>query len=234
MTRNLLLYNEIEQISKFIDKKNNFGLFQLLKSKGDIIDLLNIFKNTIFDSNENITFKIELDSFTGDLLLSREEFLNNIPERKSKDIEIDNLKINLGYPRVYSKNFSKNIFTSIKKINNIDIDISDIELLSKYIPVKTYKKIFTHIKANFIEQINNIFLYKTKSEKYKKKIEFNLSGIYELLYHTSKYSYEYLTQLKLVLMRDGNFRYEDFNNITVDEAIYFYKSLQELNKETDE
>lgn len=234
MTRNLLLYNEIEQISKYIDKKNTYSLFQSLAYKGDIIDLLNIFKNTLFEVNENITFKIELKDYTGDLLLSPEEFLNNIPEKKIKNVVIDDLNITLGYPIIYTKNFAKNILTCVKKINGLDIDTPGLEEISKHISIKTYNKLFKYINENFIKQINNVFLYNTKSGKYNKKIKFNLQGIYELLFYTTKYSYEYLTQLKLVLMRDGNFRYTDFNNITVEEAIHFYKSLIELTKETDE
>ena len=60
------------------------------------------------------------------------------------------------------------------------------------------------------------------------KFTFNNEDVINILVVVCKYSLSYLQQLKVILMKESNFTYTDFDRITVEQSINYYKVLKEM------
>jgi len=234
MTQYSLSYNDIEEACNNINSKNYDNLFLCFSKHGNVINFFHIVKNTLFKNKETTSFKLQNKEFSGDLVLSRDEFLTNIPLNKKTTLKLDNIEFELSYPSFFSINEKQNYLTSIKKINGIKIKRKNIIPIANNLSIKSFKKINEHIIDNYISEIDKIVIFDTSSDKTKKIFNFNTSEIFQLIGYICKYEPKYLQQLRLVLMKEGNFLYRDFDSINVEEAQQYYKLLEEMMRKSNE
>ena len=233
MKLNLLTYNDIENVTKIIVNNNIEGLFEFCSKYNNIIELLLNFKNTLFENKETISVNISVDNFKGDVILDRKDSLVNLPQDEIHNVIVSNLNLKIGYPVIKYENFELNKLTCIKSVDGFDLKDDDIIQLIESMPIAMYKEVHDYIENNVISKLNNVYLYYTKNELYRNKFEFTLEGIINLFVTLCKYDIEYLTKIKLILIKEGNFNLLDFNHITVEQANIFYKLLKELYDESD-
>jgi len=231
MKQRLLTFNDIEEVTKTIVNNDLEGLFHFCSKYDNVIDILKVYKNTLFENKVTTSIYVSTEDFKGDIVADRPNILYNFPNYEYKNVIVDNINFKLTYPKVLYQDFDKNKFTCIREINGNKVTSDDIQALISSIPISFYKKIIKKIDDNIISDINNIFLLHTKNEKYCKKFNFSLDGILNLFLILCKYDTEYLMKLKLILIKEGNFALQDFSTITIEQSNTYYKLLKELYRD---
>ncbi len=231
MKPHLLTFNDIEEVTKIIVNNDLEGLFHFCSRYNSIIDILKVYKNTLFENKETTSIYVSTEDFKGDIVTERSNVLYNLPSYEHKNVVINNINFKLSFPKILYQDFDKNKFTCIKEVNGESVTVEDVYTLISNIPVSFYKKLIKEIDDNIISDIDNIFLLYTKNAKYCKKFEFSLDGILNLLLILCKYDTEYLMKLKLILIKEGNFSLQDFSTITIEQSNMYYKLLKELYRD---
>jgi len=129
-------------------------------------------------------------------------------------------------------NFDINKLSSIKQINGNYIDVSYVKEIATNISLKTYKELLDIINTSFILNLNKVLIFNHKNKDFKSDFSFDIYKFYKLLILVCKYSQDYLNQLKLILMKESNFSFGDFKEITVEESINYYKLLKKFTNES--
>jgi len=228
----LLTFSDVEKITKYLNTNNLESLFSFFSTKGDILQILKIVKNTIYNSKEDVAFEIDKPGFKGDIIISKNDFIPNIPKDKVITVNINNINFTLGYPSIVDSNFDINKLSSIKQINGNYIDVSYVKEIATNISLKTYKELLDIINTSFILNLNKVLIFNHKNKDFKSDFSFDIYKFYKLLILVCKYSQDYLNQLKLILMKESNFSFGDFKEITVEESINYYKLLNKFTNES--
>jgi hypothetical protein len=231
MKRPLLTFNDVEEITKILVNNDFEGLYKFCGQYNNIIELLTSFKNTTLDNKESISINVDTTDFKGSVIVDRKDVLNELPEDNVVDIEINGLTIGLGYPSILFSDFTLNKLTCIKYIDSIPLESKDVIKIAENMSISLFKDIEKEIENHIISKLNSLYIFYTKNELYRKKFEFNLDGIIGLFLSICKYEVEYLMKLKLILIKEGNFSYQDFDKMTVEQADIYYKLLKELYKD---
>ena len=142
MKLNLLTYNDVENVTKIIVNNNIEGLFEFCSKYNNINELLLNFKNTLFENKETISVNVSVDNFKGDIILDRKDSLVNLPEDKTHDVIVGNLKLQIGFPVIKYKNFELNKLTCIKSVDGFDLKDDDIIQLVESMPIAMYKEVY--------------------------------------------------------------------------------------------
>lgn len=231
MKPRLLTFNDVELVTKIIINNDVMGLYEFCTQYNNIIDLLKKFKNTLFESKDSVSVKISTENFTGDVVIERHNVLKGLPENDPISVDIGNLTLTLGYPKIAFPNFELNKLTCIKAINGIEVHEKDISQLIYKMPLSLYKDISNYIEENIISKLNNTYIYYTINKSYRSKFTFDLDGLINLFIIICKYDIDYLMKLKLILVKEGNFNLKDFSYITVEETNKYYKLLKDIYKD---
>jgi len=236
MISSLLSFNDIEEIASYIETKDEINLLKFISNKGDIIDFLHTIRNSIYYQKPTVSFKIKSENFSADMVFDKSQFLYNIPNKEFLSLNYNKLIFNFSYPTVHSINPLDNILTCIKSINNKQFNINQMQELKEIVgilPVKDYNYIIDYIKKNIISKLNTISIFDTKRD-IKTKFTFNNEDVINILFFVCKYSLSYLQQLKVILMKESNFTYTDFDRITVEQSINYYKVLKEMTNDREQ
>ena len=230
MISSSLAFNDIEYLSKQLETRNSKTIFDYLYKFETIIDFLHCIKNTIFSVSEYSSFKID----KGDLALSSSEFLTNIPDKKIYTYKNNGLVYTLTYPKLKSGTYKQNLKTCILDINNCKLSSLEIEEVIQKLCITDYKALINFIEKNIISALNKIIIYNTKSEKYRKSFVYNNYSIYELLFCVCKYHLEYLHKIRIIMFKECNFSYREFETMTVEEINKYYKLLKQMYDRSNE
>ena len=155
----LLTFNDIEYLTSQIDVNNIDNVFNFFKGS-NIIEYIETIKNTIYSNNENFTFPINTKKFKGDLILSKNEFLANIPRNRLFTKNIDGFKIEIKYPSAAIS--TDPTLDCIHKINNTIITEDNSNILNS-LRVSSYKKIKKFVHSDIISRLNKIVIRDTKT-----------------------------------------------------------------------
>tara|TARA_R110000851_G_scaffold330648_1_gene503688 strand:- start:2169 stop:2858 length:690 start_codon:yes stop_codon:yes gene_type:complete len=220
----LLTFNDIEYLTSQIDVNNIDNVFNFFKGS-NIIEYIETIKNTIYSNNENFTFPINTKKFKGDLILSKNEFLANIPRNRLFTKNIDGFKIEIKYPSAAIS--TDPTLDCIHKINNTIITEDNSNILNS-LRVSSYKKIKKFVHSDIISRLNKIVIRDTKNLDFRETFVYNSTNIYKLIFYACCYNINYLRKIRLILSKEGNMGYDTLGNITVEQSICYYKLLKEL------
>lgn len=221
----LLTFNDIEYLTTQIDANNIENVFNYLAKYDTIIDYIETVKNTIYSNNDNFSFPVKTKKFKGDLLLTKKEFLVNIPKKQTFRKTIDGLKFELKYPRV---TLDEDLLLScIYKINNIIIGENRYQVVNS-LPVSIYNQLINFIKNNIIFELDKIIIRNTKNLELKEDFTYNTNNVYKLIFYVCCYNINYLRKIRLILSKEGNLDHQTFDSMTVEQTVSYYKLLKEM------
>jgi len=101
-------------------------------------------------------------------------------------------------------------------------------MFTKKLPIDYYKELTDYIYDIIIPKLEDIRIYDTKNEEFKTNFTFSIQTLYELLFQICRYQPAYLKSLRIVLYKDGNFTYNDFDKFTVEEVVGYNKLIKEI------
>jgi len=221
-------FNEVEELTRLLESNNFPAVINNISKYNSVIDLLTRIKDTLFFEKESSKFYHLKNNKKTNLVLSSKEFLTNIPPDITTTINIKGLDFELGFPRICYTYFNKNLYTCIKSVDGISLDSNDIEMFTKKLPIDYYKELTDYIYDIIIPKLEDIRIYDTKNEEFKTNFTFSIQTLYELLFQICRYQPAYLKSLRIVLYKDGNFTYNDFDKFTVEEVVGYNKLIKEI------
>jgi len=232
MTSSLLSFNEIEEVTNYIENRNEDEIYNFISSKGNILRFLHIIRETIYNQTNTISFKLKNNKFQGDIVFDKFQFLNNLPKDNTFQYKDGNLLYTIGFPTICSRVPADNYFTCIKSINNTKFELdnlNELKIILNKLPVKMYNNLFLFIEKEIVSHLNKIKIFDTKRD-IDNIFTFNNESIIKVLLLACRYGLKYIKQLKIVLMKESNFTLSDFDRITVEQSIQYYKILKDLTK----
>ena len=230
MISSSLAFNDIEYLSKQLEIYNSKAVFDYLSKFDTVLDYFHCIKQTIFSVSEFSAFQID----KGELALSNNEFLTNIPSPQTFIYRDKKLEYKLTYPKIIFGTYKQNIRTSIIDINNCGLTSSQIEQVLFSLPVKEYRQLTNFIEDKIISKLNKIIVFDTKSEKHKKVFTYSTQELYKLLFYVCKYHLEYLRKIRILMFKECNFSHNEFNTMTVEEISKYYKLLKQMYDRSNE
>ena len=226
----MVSYNDVAKFTYYYEnnKENEcLDLLCKLSNTTNVIDILHFLKYEKF-AEDHSTIKLTIDS--KEIIVYEENFLLNIPELKPITISEGEFEFEIDYPSIIdyqclpmyclksiSCDESKFIFKSRKDYN--------------LIPVNIYNNIQSQIQP-YIDDINNILFYKVG--KYESRFFFDIRSILRTLYLTLVYSYKNIIREQLFLMKEYNFTYETFDNMSYVEVKHYLKEAVQQIKDLNE
>jgi hypothetical protein len=215
----MVSYNDITKLTFFHKNKQNTKIldyiFKLCNSN-NIIDILQFIKREKF-IEESSSIKLTYDE--KELIIFKENFLKNIPESEPKSIEYNEFEYTIDYPNII--NFKCSPVYCIKKIKyKSEEHILKTQEDYNLIPTKTYLDLKKHIDG-YITNLNNIHIYKVGS--IQSRFFLNTELIINIIYLAFVSSYKNLVQEQLFLMKEFNFTYDSFSNLSLHEIGHYLK-----------
>ena len=111
---------------------------------------------------------------------------------------------------------------------------SQIEQVLFSLPVKEYRQLTDFIEDKIVSKLNKIIVFDTKSEKHKKGFTYSTQELYKLLFYVCKYHLEYLRKIRIIMFKECNFSYKEFETMTVEEISKYYKLLKQMYDKPNE
>ena len=222
----MISYNDVLKVSKLYKHKQYDKVFSYITEKlpsKNIIDFLEKCKAEKFIETNDC---IKLDISKKELIIYKDDFLKNLPLDKEDIYHIDNYKITIGYPSTGSTLPA----SCIKRIQyqNIFLDVNPNNY--DYIPLSLVKKCTPYIKT-YLNKLNEMYVYYV-NEKYNSGFLYHKDIIINIIYLCFVQDYDSLIQQQLLLMKQYNFTYQDFNNITINSINAYVKIINlKLNKD---
>ena len=215
----MISYNDVIEISRLYSQKEFDTLFTYINKKSssnNIINFLLFCKNNRYkDKNDSI----KLTANKKELIVFKDNFLKNLPIYEEKKYKKDEFIITLGYP-------DSNSLLKASCIKNIEYNNTSLDFTTTDIPLFLFKKCEKEIDY-FFNKLKNTYTYYV-NKKYNSRFSYNKAIIINIVYLCFVQNYESLLQEQLTLMRDYNFTYQDFNEISIN-TINTYLKL--INKE---
>jgi len=116
----------------------------------------------------------------------------------------------------------------IIQYQNIFLDVNPNNY--DYIPLSLVKKCTPYIKT-YLNKLNEMYVYYV-NEKYNSGFLYHKDIIINIIYLCFVQDYDSLIQQQLLLMKQYNFTYQDFNNITINSINAYVKIINlKLNKD---
>ena len=157
----MVSYNNISKFTYYYENKLYDKILDLvfeLSNSTNIIDILQFIKQERF-VEENSSIKLNYND--KELIIFKEDFLNNIPQNCSNTITYDNFTFTIGYPNII--NYKCSSMYCIKKIEyNGEEHILKTQEDYNLIPVTLYKNLKNEIDK-YINLLNDIYIYKIGS-----------------------------------------------------------------------
>jgi hypothetical protein len=223
----MVSYNDITKLTFFHENKlhNNIldHIFNLCNSN-NIIDILQFIKQEKF-IEESSNIKINYDQ--KEIIIFKENFLNNIPELEPKSIVHNEFEYIIDYPNII--NYKCSPVYCIKKIkyNGEEYILKNQEDYN-LIPMKTYLDLKKHIDV-YITNLHKILIYKVGD--IQSRFFLNTELIINVIYLAFVSSYKNLIQEQLFLMKEFNFTYDSFSKLSSHEIGHYLKAgIKNINE----
>ena len=215
----MISYNDVIEISRLHSQNEIDTLFAYINKKSqskNIIELLSFCKKNKYQDK---TDSIKLNVNKKEIIIYKDNFLKRLPKYEEKKYKKDDFIITLSYPD--SASLLK--ASCIKKIeyNNKSLDFDTTQ-----IPLSLIKNCEKEIEY-FINKLKNTYTYYI-NKTYNSRFSYNKALIINIVYLCFVQDYKSLLQQQLHLMRDYNFTYQDFNELSIN-TINTYVKL--INKE---
>ena len=221
----MISYNDVLEISKFYKYKQYDKVLSLTTKKIPSNNVIDFFQKCISERfvEESDCIKLQIDK--KELLVYKKDFLKDLPPYEETIYPIDGYHITIGYPNV-DLILPASCIKKIQHENTIlDINTSDYN----NIPLSLVKKCMPHIKK-FIKQLNTTYIYHVTT-KYNSRFTYSKDIIIHIIYLCFVQNYTTLLEQQLLLMKQFNFTYQDFNFITPSMIADYLKLIQKsLNK----
>ena len=222
----MISYNDVLEVSRLYKHKQYDKVFSFITQKipsKSIIDFLNKCKREKFIETNDC---VKLDIDKKELIIYKDDFLKNLPNDNEDIYHIDNYKITIGYPRIDSTLPA----SCIKRIQyqNVFLDVNPNNY--DHIPLSLVKKSMPYIQT-YIDKLNDGYVYYV-NKNYNSRFLYHRDIIINIIYLCFVQDYESLIQQQLLLMKQYNFTYQDFNNITINSINAYVKVINlKLNKD---
>ena len=216
----MVSYKDITKITYFYENKQFDKMLDyvfVLCNSNNILDILSfIRKERFLEDISNI--KINVDN--KEVIILKENFLLDIPTSSPTSILIDEFEYILDYPNIINHKFSP--IYCIKKIKYRE-ETYNLDSHKDYniIPAKTYNNLKKSIEE-YIENLRNIFIYKVSY--IESRFYPNIQSIYNVIYLAFIDSYKNLIQEQLFLMKEYNFTYTSFEDLSPSEIKHYLKA----------
>ena len=215
----MISYNDVIEISRLYSQKEFDTLFTYINKKSssnNIINFLLFCKNNRYkDKNDSI----KLTANKKELIVFKDNFLKNLPIYEEKKYKKDEFIITLGYP-------DSNSLLKASCIKNIEYNNTSLDFTTTDIPLSLVRKCEKEINY-FLYKLTKIYTYYV-NKKHNSRFSYDKTLIINIVYLCFVQDYESLLQQQLTLMRDYNFIYNDFNELSIN-TINTYVKL--INKE---
>jgi hypothetical protein len=216
----MISYNDVIEISRLYTQNQIDNLFSFINNKlpsNNIIEFLQKCKNSKYIDK---TDSIKLDINKKEIIIFKDNFLKNLPTYEEKKHKIDDYILTIGYPDTTSLLKA----SCIKKIQYKDTVLS---FNTTDIPLFLIKKYSKEIQY-YLDKLNNTYTYYVNKE-FNSGFSYNKPLIIHIIYLCFVQDYESLLQQQLHLMREYNFTYQDFNQLSI-KSVNLYIKL--INKQT--
>jgi hypothetical protein len=206
----MVSYNQVAKLTYYSEnnKKEDFlNLFLSLCKSNNLVDVLHFIKNERF-GEENSSIKLLYHN--KEILIFKENFLLNIPDPSSSVHIIEDLEVTLDYPDIIEhtckpmhciKNINYNNETRYFKTNT-DFNI---------IPKTMYDKLKPMI-TEYEDSLNDIIIYKVGDIESRFFLDIEL--IFKIISLAFVTSYKNIIEERLFLMKEYNFTYEAFDQLS--------------------
>tara|TARA_Y100000034_G_C6761959_1_gene339442 strand:+ start:16 stop:687 length:672 start_codon:yes stop_codon:yes gene_type:complete len=216
----MISYNDIIEISRLYTQNQIDNLFSFINNKlpsNNIIEFLQKCKNNKYIDK---TDSIKLDINKKEIIIFKDNFLKNLPTYQEKKYKIDDYILTIGYPDTTSLLKASCIKKIQYKDTVLNFNTADIPLFL----IKKYSKEIQY----YLNKLNNTYTYYVNKE-FNSGFSYNKTLIIHIVYLCFVQDYEYLLQQQLHLMREYNFTYQDFNQLSI-KSVNLYIKL--INKQT--
>jgi len=201
----MISYNDVIKISKLYRDKQYDQILQFIDKKLPSENIIDFFKQCISERFIDDSDCIKLQIKKKELIVFKKDFLTNLPSIEQTTYNIDNYHITIGYPTI-SLILPASCIKKIQHENTIlDINTSDYN----NIPLSLVKKCMPYIKK-YIHKLNNTYIYYV-SKKYNSRFIYSKEVIIHIIYLCFVQNYDHLLEQQLLLMKQYNFTYQDFN-----------------------
>jgi hypothetical protein len=222
----MISYNDVLEVSKLYKHKQYDKVFSYITERlpsKNIIDFLKKCKAEKFIETNDC---IKLDISKKELIIYKDDFLKNLPLDKEDIYHIDNYKITIGYPNIDSILPA----SCIKKLQYKDILLNINPTNYNDIPLSLVKKCMPYIQT-YLDKLNDMYVYYV-NDKYNSRFLYNKYIIINIIYLCFVQQHDSLIQQQLLLMKQYNFTYQDFNHISMNSVNAYVKIINlKLNKE---
>ena len=221
----MISYNDVIHISKLYQDKHYDKLLLFVNKKIPSNNIIDFFKQCLDERfiEDSDCIKLQIDK--KELIIYKDNFLKELPVAEQNTYNIDGYHITIGYP-------STSLIlpaSCIKQIQHEDtiLDINTTDYNN--IPLSLVKKCTPYIKK-YIKKLNNTYIYHV-NKKYNSRFFYSKDIIIHIIYLCFVQNYNNLLEQQLLLMKQFNFTYQDFNYISYNNSRDYLKIINKsLNK----
>ena len=222
----MISYNDVLKVSKLYKDKQFDEVFSYITERIPSKNIIDFFKKCKAEKFIETSDCIKLDVSKKELIIYKDNFLKNLPSDTEDDYYIDDYKITIGYPNVNSMLPA----SCIKKIQYKDIILNLNPNNYNHIPLSLIKKCTPHIEP-YLHKLNNTYVYYV-NDKFHSRFYYDMPIIINIIYLCFVQHYETIIQQQLLLMKQYNFTYQDFNSISINSINAYVKIINtKLNKD---
>ena len=223
----MVSYNDITKLTFFYENKQHNKILDYiinLCKSSNIIDILNFIKTERYQE-ETSNIKINYDN--KELVVLQENFLVDIPEKKTSTVTLGDFEYEISYPDIIDHNIST--VYCIKKVNYCGEEHylttqEDYNL----IPARVFNELKEHIDP-YIKSLTKILVYKVGHIESRFFIDRAL--IINIVYLAFVELYKNIIQEQLFLMKEYNFTYESFDRLSFHEIKHYLKAgIKNINE----
>ena len=216
----MISYNDVIHLSKLYQDKQYDKLLQFINKKLPSVDIIDFLKKCIDERFIEDSDCIKLQFDKKELIIYKDNFLKGLPITDRTIYPIDKYHITIGYPTT-----SLILPAScIKKIQHgdvvLDINTSDYN----NIPLSLVKKCTPYIEK-YINKLNDTYIYYV-NKKHNSRFTYSKEVIIHIVYLCFIQNYNNLLEQQLLLMKQFNFTYQDFNHTSYNSICDYLKIVK--------
>jgi len=202
----MISYNDVIHISKLYQDKRYDKLLQVFNKKLPSKDIIDFLKKCIDERFTEDSDCIKLQYKKKELIVYKDNFLKQLPATGQTIHCIDNYHITIGYP-------STSLIlpaSCIKKIQHENIVLNINTSDYNNIPLSLVKKCTPYIDK-YMNKLNSTYVYYV-NKKHNSRFTYSKEIIIHIIYLCFVQNYTILLEQQLLLMKQFNFAYQDFNH----------------------
>ena len=221
----MISYNDVIHISKLYQDKQYDQILSFVTKKIPSNNIIDFFKQCINERFVKDTDCIKLEIEKKELIIYKNNFLKNLPVYEERIYPVGDYHITIGYPKVEVPL----PVSCIKRIQHKNTSF-DLEEYNN-IPLFLVKKCTPHIEK-YINKLEKTYIYHVNS-KYNSRFIYDKQLIIHIIYLCFVQNYTTLLEQQLLLMKQYNFTYQDFNHTSNNRIDDYLKIIQKIMKQTN-